>query len=126
MDGAETCSIHQIDVQMLIRLAVVKTAAADIANVGATPGIKPRELITSIVLGIFNPNNPKCTQCESQGLDCVPPKTASLKLVSSVTEDGSRSGFKRRKKQFSFGEDHRWIDVPKQSACMILCQKRSF
>lgn len=84
------------------------------------------ELMTLIVLGIFNSNNSKCTQCESQGLDCVPPKTASLKLVSSVTENSSGSGFKRRKKQFSFGEDHRWIDVPKQSACMILCQKRSF
>lgn len=71
------------------------------------------ELMTLIVLGIFNSNNSKCTQCESQGLDCVPPKTASLKLVSSVTENSSGSGFKRRKKQFSFGEDHRWIDVPK-------------
>jgi hypothetical protein len=82
--------------------------------------------MTSIVLGIFNSNDPKCTQCESQGIDCVPPKTASLKLVPSVTEDDSRSDLKRRKRQFSFGEDHRWIEVPKQSACAKLCQKRSF
>jgi hypothetical protein len=42
MAGAETCSIRQVDVQMLIRLAVVKIAAADIANVGAPHGVKPR------------------------------------------------------------------------------------
>jgi hypothetical protein len=46
MAGAETCSIRQVDVQMLIRLAVVKIAAADIANVGAPRRIKLRELMT--------------------------------------------------------------------------------
>jgi hypothetical protein len=35
MAGAETCGMHQVDVQMLIRLAIVKAAVADIANVGA-------------------------------------------------------------------------------------------